>query len=114
MTYYCATHCLPLTRTPQSPVGAPDILTCPECTAATLDRLAAEPGSITINLRDTERAGETVLEQSETLDVRLAQTARLADGSETVRLVGESRKNSRTAIAQRLKHWEKFKKSPRG
>lgn len=44
-----------------------------------------------------ERAGETVLEQSETLDGRLAQTVRLPDGSETVRLVGESRNNSRTA-----------------
>ncbi|MCK1684285.1 hypothetical protein IVA87_34090 [Bradyrhizobium sp. 147] len=40
--------------------------------------------------------GEIVLEQSETLDGRLAQTVQLPDGSETVRLVGESRKNSRT------------------
>lgn len=44
----CPKHGTPLVRTPQSPAGSRDLMTCAACNTEALDRLAAQPGVITV------------------------------------------------------------------
>jgi hypothetical protein len=69
----CPIHGFRLISTYPSPIGADAILTCPACSAEILDRLAALPGVITINITKVYVSGQERPDIEKELEARREQ-----------------------------------------